>query len=1443
MSNKVTRAFGLLLVLCGLACAAPVVRAETVIWVDRNDDLSTGAGLTLRKAIEEANRAPSGDLVRIRFKAESAYSSYVFTLGSPLPALVHRNVILDGRFDDGNDRRACIRIPDGALSNGQAILPVLSGGNVLQNLIIGGGRGTAILFSGSAATLNRVYRCALGFDPQDEGTPYDGMRLYYGIVLKDGAHDNVVGGPTADDLVLGNRITNCSKAGIYILGETTSQNAVQGNEIGSFTESSLYGNRVGVHIQDGPRNVVGGDDVSKGNAISLNQFNGILLEGPNATQNYFGRNSMWDNGLLGIDISRSHVGDGPNRAFIPELRQGPNNWITAPIIDSYYCVTTIDPQNPFYFYISGRAVPNSKIEIYEADLHMSGFGEGKTFLAEAVVGAEGTFFTGFYSMPGRYVTLLGNYLGSSSEFSQTLQLVQSSPTIPVRMIQSWQPFFLVPKGFTRQCGFTLSTPVTLGNSQMVNLTFLDPSIADAPSAVPVLAGRNFGTFGITGLDGGWTELIMRQPLTEGGTFCGVTVLCDDAETVNLDAGAFDQVRSLNGRIFYRFFRFTANAGDVISALAEPNGASPIDPVVVIFGGHTQNLAFNNDFSGDLDSFAQATIPEDGTYFVGVGDLYRYQGEVMSFRVRISKNLNELDMNTSFTSQQAFSTDAAPGRLALGDLNNDGYDDAVVALPGPKKLQVCLKDPRPDARFRSPVYIGLAFTPGAVNIADLDGNGWKDIVVSGLGSGGVTVLYNNGQFAGSGPLKEGSLAAMKRSFVPAAGGDIGANLDANADGFPDYALIDSGTGQLQVFLNDTHGNLLAGQSFLAGLKPLSIAISDLDLDGKTDLAIADNTSNAINLFGGQGDGTFLGRGSLGGFAAPVDVKSTDLDNDGIPDLAAVSETTGGLRTFRGTGSFNYQAYQDLASGTQPNSLAISDINGDGVEDAAVSCSVSNDIYIYQGGSLGLLIPIARLTQSGEIVQLYWYSFGIAGSYIGVAPDEQFVQVLQGTYSMLDFPFAESGSLVRSAFAFANPSDTDALVYFSIYNPDGTLVSDAQVQNPVAMTIQAHRQASFFTDELFGAGVSFYKPSMRAYSLNPAVQGFSLLVGNTGNLRMDGTTAMAGVSAHQVLPSPSNVPGSLDAGYSVENPGSATATVTVTCRNAAGQTQGTPRTFDIAPDGRATFSFSQYFAGSTEPCYLDFSSDRIFECFQYADSPEFVSAGNGLPVPDPATDALVKYVPHFAEGRLYRSTLDLVNTGPAAVQVTLRALNDDGAQIAQSLVLNIPAYGALRGDLDDLLGLDSESADVISGFLRIESSLGGVTGVLTFSDRVGGRFASTLPIQAAGGARWVFSHVAVGSIGGINYFTGITVLNAGTADAPVHFSVYDQLGALKGEGDFTVPAGRKASRMLTDFVPGLQAQAGGYVTLTCSDPSANLFTYELFGNDGLAFLSAVPAQRLQ
>ena len=206
-------------------------------------------------------------------------------------------------------------------------------------------------------------------------------------------------------------------------------------------------------------------------------------------------------------------------------------------------------------------------------------------------------------------------------------------------------------------------------------------------------------------------------------------------------------------------------------------------------------------------------------------------------------------------------------VAVAPLAGDHLPDAVAA--GPAGVEVLLGDPGRPEGFEPPVLYPTSGAPGAVEVADHDGDRRPDVVVELPAAGRVVTL---------GGRAAGALAAPLR--VAGAGPITSPPATSMATAAPTWWRPTR--RRVRVLLGAAGGSWTEAPAVPLG--GCSVALADLDGDGLPDLLT------------GCGAPSFLStlRGTPGGsFAAPVggsevaDLRVAlveDLDGDGRPDLA-------------------------------------------------------------------------------------------------------------------------------------------------------------------------------------------------------------------------------------------------------------------------------------------------------------------------------------------------------------------------------------------------------------------------------------------------------------------------------------------------------------------------------------------------------------------------------
>ena len=316
---------------------------------------------------------------------------------------------------------------------------------------------------------------------------------------------------------------------------------------------------------------------------------------------------------------------------------------------------------------------------------------------------------------------------------------------------------------------------------------------------------------------------------------------------------------------------------------------------------------------------------------------------------------------SFAAPVTYDVGGYPGALALADVNGDGATDLITADLGGSSISVVLGNG--DGTFRVGASYAVANSPTMVVVRDLTGNGIPDIVTASVAAPhSISVLLGNGD----------------GTFRPAAFYDTDqpafalAVADLNGDGFPDIVTTSIRGGEVSVLFGNGDGTFRPAVTYAVGTSPAALTVGDFNGDGIPDLALGASgaSGNTLTVLLGNGDGTFRPPQT---FAAGGVVSLTvgDFNHDGIPDLIALNQTAGTVDVMLGNGDGTFRPPVSTPVPDRPSAFAVGDFNGDGIPDVAVSSAPfggnpSMNILLGNGDgtfrSAGVSLPVSPSTMT-------------------------------------------------------------------------------------------------------------------------------------------------------------------------------------------------------------------------------------------------------------------------------------------------------------------------------------------------------------------------------------------------------------------------------------------------------------------------------------------------
>lgn len=235
----------------------------------------------------------------------------------------------------------------------------------------------------------------------------------------------------------------------------------------------------------------------------------------------------------------------------------------------------------------------------------------------------------------------------------------------------------------------------------------------------------------------------------------------------------------------------------------------------------------------------------------------------------------------------------PVGVSVADLNGDGFADIVMANSGPASPGLYIYWGGPEGISGEKRETIPLSDPSAVLVADLDRDGLPEIVIARRASTNSYILWNN----------KGTFSLSASTELPtdaAAGACVG---DVNQDGFPDLVFADAGASPSEaadsfLYWGGHEGYSKDRRLPLKTTGASACAIGDLNHDGKPGLVFAQyrnhesfDVSPSIFVEGPSGLSPLPAVLPIHG---ATDVQLADINGDARPDLVFMNNIAGRTR---------------------------------------------------------------------------------------------------------------------------------------------------------------------------------------------------------------------------------------------------------------------------------------------------------------------------------------------------------------------------------------------------------------------------------------------------------------------------------------------------------------------------------------------------------------------
>jgi hypothetical protein len=384
-------------------------------------------------------------------------------------------------------------------------------------------------------------------------------------------------------------------------------------------------------------------------------------------------------------------------------------------------------------------------------------------------------------------------------------------------------------------------------------------------------------------------------------------------------------------------------------------------------GYTAWDLCSGDLDGDGDGdIALATLGSSST---GDMSILRNGGDGTFTPVRFSSGFN-------------------PHDCAIADFDADGKADIAVAQGGTETGSIHLQ--RPNFKFGAPPLARTDLPIGSLEASDVEHDGDLDLATSindPYGGGGfVQIMENDGRatFSEAQRLPPGIRGAAVGHVQPA---------DLDGDGWDDLvwnlSQFNEPVAPIATSLNDGTGVFGPPVVFEGTARNGSVAVGDLDNDGDIDLASPQFTPQ-IAVYLNNGDATFGPASIIPVAEFPGMIVVADFTGDGVLDLATVHNGAYGsseaISVLRGTGNARYAHYDAYRVGQGPIGIVAADLDEDGDLDLVTSNNGGDDISNFEDESTTVLLNDGFgqfghvTTYAGETVSNYLGEWAVAASDI-------------------------------------------------------------------------------------------------------------------------------------------------------------------------------------------------------------------------------------------------------------------------------------------------------------------------------------------------------------------------------------------------------------------------------------------------------------------------------
>lgn len=296
---------------------------------------------------------------------------------------------------------------------------------------------------------------------------------------------------------------------------------------------------------------------------------------------------------------------------------------------------------------------------------------------------------------------------------------------------------------------------------------------------------------------------------------------------------------------------------------------------------------------------------------------------------------------------ASSTQTIPFSLLVCELNGDAFPDLVLATRRPNRL--LYYQGGEGLQFKDPVETPLDRMPQDLEDSDFDADGKREVLLLSLPGSAAGDKRTAGIAVYA--LDAAGRFEMRREHTLAGASGYAHKADFNGDGQMDVAVQND--ANITVFINERGEFRPATSTSPAGWAGM-FSHGDFNGDGLEDAAIPCRQSRAVYVLLGKGDGSFREGPLVSGSQRFDWVAGADLDGNGRWDLiTGASDGSSQLTVYLSREGDKFEKTAGFTSIGELSFLETADLTGDGKPDILYMTASPGTAIILQNNGSGIL----------------------------------------------------------------------------------------------------------------------------------------------------------------------------------------------------------------------------------------------------------------------------------------------------------------------------------------------------------------------------------------------------------------------------------------------------------------------------------------------------------